>query len=371
MQPTASRAELLLQCTWPFSPDIYPVSGNDSSDRSAANYGIKFHAAMAELLENRYPVFDPPDGAFAFHVGASYGTLDRWLRENNWIADCDRYVEVSFAYSPKRAAARLCSPPDKENHIYTDLQLDEIGGTADLVIVPKDRNRPILVLDHKTGIWGDFSRPERLAQLQVLGLAAGMRWGRPGWVPAVLHAPREQVPVVYEGALTEDIDFYLAEQPFKTAMALVGSGNMRPGPHCKRCPVRNQCPTQHADLLGKAGELVEKANLVGSELVVLNTTGGVLTREEKIGRLHLLMARFRDLDDAAIRAMKQAMRDDPELEPIRPDGKTLSLRTRKVERISKASIVRALGEAEGAKLIDELRACGALAENEEEILWAK
>lgn len=329
---------------------------------------------MAEALSGRYPTFEPGSGAFAFHVGESLGTLWKWLKENGWKEDVEQYVEVSFAYWPSAEVARMCAPPTVDEHVYADLRDEEIAGTADFIVVPKNHDKPVLVLDHKTGIWGDFTRPERLAQLLVLGYAACTHFCRKSFIPAIFHAPKDQVPVVYEGPVIECDEIGFSDGfPRKLArqLNLAGTGNMRPGPHCNRCPVRNQCPTQHADLLGKAGELVEKANLVGSELVVLNATGGVLTREEKIGRLHMLMARFRDLDDAAVRAMKQAMQDDPELEPIRPDGRTLSLKTRKVERISKASIVRALGEVAGAELIEQLRANGALEEKEELVLWAK
>ena len=320
---------------------------------------------------------DDPD--LSVHVAKSYHKLDKWLTENGWNGPgCKRYVEVSLAYCPRTATARLCSPPRADDHVYSDLRPDEIGGTADLVIVNGEQGMggwgPVLVLDHKTGMWGDFSRPENLAQLWVLGTAACLYWGRQNFIPAVLHSPRDGVPIVYEGEAVacggSPLMAGLNTNRIRKAIDRIGDGSMRPGPWCARCPVRTQCPTQHAELLSKAGELVEKANLIGSELVLVNPSAN-LSREEKIGRLHLLMARFRELDEAAVREMKRALADDPSLEPIRPDGKLLSLKTRKVERISKASIVRALGEVEGQKVIAQLRECGALEEKEEVVLWAK
>lgn len=372
MQPTASRADLLLECSYPFAPDRI-VEGSSSTE--AQRYGIAFHAAIAELLKvgpekAELDALTALDDAARKHVVASHSRLEGWLLDNYWVGRCRRHVEVSLAYCPRNATARLCEPPSVEDHIYPDLRQDEIGGTADLIVVPSDKARPLLVLDHKTGMWGDFARPERLPQLLVLGAAACLKWGRAEFVPAILHSPRDGLPIVYEGEAMLSPGSIPFNHKLRLAMARVGDGSLRPGSHCGRCPVRSQCPAHSADLLKEAGSLVERATLVGSELVLVANTNGALTREEKIGRLHLLLSRFRELDSRAVQEMKMALVNEPGLEPVRPDGKTLGLKTRTVERLSKASIERALGKERGAAMIEKLRKLGCLEEKEEVVLVA-
>lgn len=373
LQPTASRAELLLECPWPFNP----ARVAESESTEASRYGVAFHLGMAWCLqggrldEDDAPVFDEP---LKQHLAAAHNCLNSWLSRNKWVKRCERHVEKSYALDlrePWPPLARYCQPPREEDHVYPDLEDFEVGGTADLVIVPKDPERAILVLDHKTGTWGDFSRPERLVQLQVLGLAACAFYERSRFVPAVLHSPKDAVPVVYSGPeeykdLSGSFWRDLGRQ-----IELSKQGYLRVNKLCGRCPVRAQCPAKSAELLQEAGALVEKATLVGSELVLVSNTNGQLSREEKIGRLHLLMSRFRELDERAVAEMKSALEDDPSLEPIRPDGKTLSLKTRTVERVSKFSILKALGPEKGEELLQQLREAGALVNNEEVILWAK
>lgn len=371
MQPTASRADLLLQCTFPFSPDRVR---EHEEPGEAALYGIKWHAAMAELLRPGMGFgaesLSGLERELQQHVSSALSKLSKWLAANNWVKRCRRYVEVSLAYCPRTATARSCEPPSVEEHIYPDLRADEIGGTADLIVVPNDKTRPLLVLDHKTGVWGDFSRPERLPQLQVLAMAAMLRYGRTSAIMAVLHTPRDGLPIIYESE-EHGFDYLGQHSKLRLQMARIGDGSLRPGPHCDRCPVRSQCPAKSADLLNEAGALVEKATLVGSELVLVSNTNGAITREEKIGRLHLLISRFRELDEAARREMKSALENEPGLEPVRPDGKTLVLKTRQVERLSKSSILKALGKVEGEKMLAKLRKLGALETKEEVVLWAE
>jgi hypothetical protein len=370
MQPTASRASLLLECPYPFLND--KLVPEHSEPGKAALYGIAFHAQMANSLGNAEVTGDLE---LTMHVCSAFEKLSAWLEKNHWVKGCKRYVEVSLAYCPRTSTARSCLPPDEETHTYGDLRPDEIGGTADLIVVPKDKARPLLVLDHKTGMWGDFSRPENLPQLQVLGIAACLKHNRGSFVPAVLHSPREGLPIVYEGdemyiGIWDDgsLSFRLRRQ-----LELVGTGTLRPGAHCKslRCPAYNQCPAHAADILQEAGALVEKATLVGSELVLVSNTNGTLTREEKIGRLHLLMTRFAELDKRAREEIKRALVNEPGLEPVRPDGKVLKLKTRTVERLSKSSIEKALGKDKGAAMIEKLRAMGAVVTSEEVMLWAE
>jgi hypothetical protein len=321
-----------------------------------------------------------PEGAkvaeeVSAHVCRSYEVLSAWLKANKYDKG-KRYVEKSLALSLVAGDNFYLRARDielqAEDHTYVGLNgAEEIGGTGDLIVVPHLETRPILVCDHKTGLSGDFSAPEKMPQLIVLGVAACGRYGRSKFLPAVFHSPKDGLPTLFVGPEVAVSDVYFVLEELAKQLSRIGDGSMRPGPECKYCPARHQCPAKTGDLLADASSLVEKATLVGSELVLVANTNGTLTREEKIGRLHLLFARFHDLEDRAKDEMKRALREEPGLEPIRPDGKRLVLKTRNVERLSKSSILSAYGKVEGARKLDELRKDGALVTAEETMLWAE
>lgn len=362
MQPSASKAQLLLDCPYPFNLANLPPG----EVGEAAVYGTRFHKAIEELIHGRY---EPRDPELSAHVHNAYEKLTAWLEDKGWPKE-DWWVEIAFSYCPRTANSRTIPGPTESTHTYEDLRDDEIAGTADLIIVPQDKSRAILVLDHKTGMWGDFSRPERLPQLLVLGTAACLHFGRDRFVPAILHTPRGGTPIVYSGDELSLADVAEFNVKLKAALSLVGAGYMRPGSHCRYCPAKTVCPTQNANLLEKAGELVEKATMVGSELVLVSNDNQ-LAKEERVGRLHLMMARFSELKERAQAEIKREVKANPDLEFVRPDGKQLVIRTKKVERLSKKSILQAYGAVEGAKVLDKLREDGALVENEEEALVAE
>ena len=364
MQPSASKTDLLLQCSYPFAKDRVL---NREPPGEAAIYGTNFHSAMEMLLGGQEPVF-LSDEVIA-NAKAAYEKLNAWLAANDYLGgSC--LVEFTLAFCPRTFTARDIPGPD-DDHVYHELRADEIAGTADLVVIPKDPDRPILVLDHKTGLSGDFTKPHNLPQLLTLGFSVLARFNRSSFVPAVLHAPRGGLPQVFEGDCRRiDVDGSKFVQQLRVALDRVGDGSLRPNGLCYRCPARHDCPARVVDLVERSGELVEKANLVGSELVLVNNDNA-LSREARIGKLHLLLARFRELDRRASEEIKRELRANPETEVVRPDGKTLQIVTKSVERISKASIIRALGKEEGSKLIDELRSKGCLTEQEQDELHAK
>lgn len=364
MQPSASKTDLLLQCSYPFDPKRTLMS---EPPGEAAIYGTQFHKAMEQLLAAETLVYFSEE--VTRHVEQAHERLHAYLASSDYLAG-RRLLEYAMAFTPRTFTARDIPGPN-EDHVYMDLRPDEIAGTADLIVIPTDPTKPVLVLDHKTGLSGDFTKPHLLPQLLTLGFSVLARFNRSSFVPAVLHAPRGGLPQVFEGDVQRiDVDGSKFVQLLRLALDRVGDGSLRPNKLCYRCPARHDCPARVVDLIDRSGELVEKANLVGSELVLVNNDNA-LSREARIGKLHLLLARFRELDRRASEEIKRELRANPGTEVVRPDGRTLMIVTKSVERISKASIVRALGKEAGAAKIEELRAAGCLTETDQDELHAK
>jgi hypothetical protein len=346
------------------------IPEGDTSE--AAEYGTAFHAYMATLLSGG-EVAIKDDGMRA-HVAEAHRCLSRWLEVNGYGFHTPQ-VEVAFALRrPEPTVAwssRVISGPTAEGHVYEDVAEGEVPGTADLVEVPPEPG-PILILDHKTGTWGDYSHPEKLPQLLHLGVAACLVHGADSFIPAILHAPVNGIPLVYEGPRIQldspEVESFLTR--LARQLARVGDGSMRPGKWCRYCPARSQCPAKTGELLKQAGDLVEKANLVGSELVLVGNSN-MLSAEERMGRLHLLQTRFRELDRKATEEIKRAMKEDSTLEPVRPDGKKLVLSTQTRTSLSQAGIKRAYGKVKGDEIIAKLTADGAIESYEVEVLNAR
>jgi hypothetical protein len=90
------------------------------------------------------------------------------------------------------------------------------------------------------------------------------------------------------------------------------------------------------------------------------------------GKLHLFLAEFdrlAKLGRAELRGFVETAKSLG-VEVHRPDGKRLALVSRRSERLSKKSILSALGAAEGEKMLTRLREAGALVEVEGEELRA-
>ena len=112
-----------------------------------ATKGTEFHASMADPLR---------DGAPAWHKALFEELTD----------GADRvYTERCYAWSPALAKGRDLGTHDRD---YSGLAPDEIGGTADLVVV---RGKSATVYDYKTGFLGASIDTAQLAH-NALAVAA-------------------------------------------------------------------------------------------------------------------------------------------------------------------------------------------------------
>jgi len=286
-------------------------------------------------------------------VKSSLKVLQNWLKREELVDIVE--IETAAAIRPNGRGEWLVRDiaPHDEEHRY-DVGGDEVPGTVDLVVRTKNRKR-VVVVDHKTGSYAieDFARPSKIPQMRTLGLL--------GNEVGIFHADRLGLPMVYSEP------YELPEQRMHAdglydALGRVGSGFLRPGKHCTRCPVRETCPAQAAEVLTEsAASLVATANVLAVEPVdpkapLMPPTNGS-TVETRAAALHTMLKRFRALDKAATEELRRLVRDGRLIETR--DG-VLVLRTQSYETLSKKSVIDALGKVDGEKMIEKLRAKGAV-----------
>lgn len=375
LQPTASKTGLLIQCPRPFEKGT-PLDERSSSE--AAEYGTRFHRQAAQRLAQiariEWNTWGNIDAALEAHVEKAVQELLLWMAPtgNPWgkqfhvtEVESSRALAISRTLHPNTSGeayaigapiGHISTPTSLSEedgaHSY-DMQPGEIGGTADAILESDDDPPFRIVLDHKTGEWeGDFIRPAQNEQMRTLA----MMWGANG--VAILHSVKDMPPVIYaEGIGIGQQTLHRAA--LRSALLHVDSGYMRPGPECARCPARGQCPA-------KQGEVIEAATALVSKTLAANTLAVI---EFSPGRFHQMLGEMHRLQEMAKGQLKTRVRDGEVIE--RPDGKTLCLETKHVERISKKSILEAYGKEAGEQMLQTLRDTGALELKPQEELRAK
>jgi hypothetical protein len=369
LQPSASKTDLLLQCARPFGD----VDIDTSPARIEARYGSAFHLCMAGALRGQtidceiaLKQYDCPHSstdvaALREHVADAWCELDDWLAGSNiWDEPLTVVtIEQSYAYNLTTCILRETTL-EEETHTY-DLRPGEIGLTADLVF-RGERSGIQGVLDHKTGKWEDYSTPSALGQMRTLGLALNAER------LAILHHPPGSVsPAIYAETWS---GHWKHQAALRAAFERAGDGSLRPGDECRFCPARGDCPARGVEILENAASLV---GLAASALVKAPPEGMTLEAQAAAaGKLHLFLAEFErlaKLGRAELRGFVETARGLG-VEVHRPDGKRLAMVSRRSERLSKKSILNALGAAEGEKMLARLREAGALVEVEGEELRA-
>jgi hypothetical protein len=366
LQPTASRTALLLQCGRPFAPDTHIPPPEEKGEDTL--FGSAVHALLKQAASKGGFTLDDAEGEAGFygltglagevflHASAMWKCLQEWRTpEGNPLGIALKVVgvETPRAWRPPSGKPRDVSF-DADTHTY-EIQIGEIGGTYDVLLESEahDASSGLIrvILDYKTGTWGDFSRPGSLPQLRTLAL---MEDGVTHL--AILHAPRGGVPVVY---IEPAADKFGHARALRDAMARVGDGSMRPGPECKFCEARGDCPARDGELAKTTMALARKAHL--GELS--------LNSEVNDGLMHMFVGSLEKAVERWRADLKERVKGGEVVQ--RPDGKTLTLVTRQVERLSKEAFIKALGKAEAEEEFDKLRASGVLLSKSEERLEAK
>lgn len=395
MQPTASKAGTLLQCAWAFNNPAVPKTIANVSMR----YGSAFHSVVAAALEAgvapKISTAAIPSAAKEFgvenveqelraHTQAAYAELLHWLGGGNpWglkLLPAPKkgviLVEQAIAYDVMTGKARL-APPVDENHVYHDVTDSEHPGTFDVAInlkaygtrVPVRFRKAVLILDHKTGM--TFDNPRDSAQLRSLAVACCALWGCERAVVAINHAPRDGIPAIFADELgPEDLVEHAAA--LKRAFARIGDGSLRPGPQCGYCAGNSVCPAYGGSLATLTDGLRAAYEGDGAAGTLLPVVAGraplSIDTPEGLGTVHMILQMMRRVDDEWAGRIKEKLKSDPGFFGVRPDGKFTVLRKTERDNLSMASIKRAVGNAEAARIEKMLRAKGCIERIEREEL---
>lgn len=397
LQPSASRSDILIECSFPF--------GKESTwevPSEPARYGSAFHALMALLSTARVrgeKVQVHPSAGMKIakkyglplaydelktHARASEQYWHDWLGGKNEFKlsfEAERkasvvFIEKAIALFPLQGG-RLIAPHD-DDHRYHGLQEGELAGTLDHAQVHGKRRLPVLVNDHKTGDTEDFSRPTDKAQL--LTLAAGMMRlaKQEEAIVSVLHSRRRGLPKVYaEKVKLSELKRY--ERRLQTGLSRIGDGTMKPGKWCKWCPWKDACPAHNGRLLESAGDVLtgltaaggalSKQGLAANDLSIIKAPAGELSRDRKLGLLYSIVKKAETLAERARAEIRTEMQNDPTCLPVTPEGVYLTLRAYEREVLSKGNIILAYGQLKGEAMLEKLRNDGAIVKQPVTQLW--
>ena len=350
-----------MACSYPWQKlaPVEPVGERTrfgSAFHEGMEWGLTKHAANPESWKVQPAVarkWRVDHEELQARIDAGFPVLRKWLAgENSWnLAFPPTFLrtEVSVAYNPETGEARETTGPSEEKHEYLDVSPLEIPGTGDLVAVIETRKtalsakfKTVLVLDHKSGwsVAADWQprTPAENGQLRTLATAFAALYQADHAIVAFFHAPADGLPEVYADEMNTK-DFEEHRLQLKGAMRRIGNGWLRPGDHCAYCPAWRICPT------------------TTTSLTVLQRAGGPLT-SQRVGAVHAALQEFNRLGDKLRDEIRAWVETNGPGE--RPDGALVDLVDKDVERLSKASVLKALGPLKGAKLLESLRQAGAL-----------
>lgn len=363
-QISASKLALLLQCPRPFD-DATDVE--EESAGEAAHYGSAFHEAFENfILDRKTPLaatlefWGLPSGEgevreLDAHVLKASKCLSSFIAgDNPWGAkyNIGTTEEHRAWYLRKNAQASRVTGFEPKTHTY-ELSEYEIGATHDLILNAVGAQIPRrIVVDYKTG-QSDFSSPSTMPQMQALAIVNDAD------AVAILSTPRDAAAIMIAECV-EEMNLKAFARDVRVARSRVGSGLLRTGPECRWCHAKDSCPAKVGDLMVRAEALATRT---------LGKSDALAKGEIDLGKAHML---FQQLE-ALIKQGKAEIRARVSAGEIveRPDGTTLQFETRYYERLSKKSVLEAMGQKKGNAMLEKLRKAGALSEEPREELRAK
>jgi|SRR5579883_788600 len=338
MQPSASKSDLLLACSFPFDPAL----GVKSTSNEEADYGNAFHGLIGVLpagvpesklpkraliltkaarLEKKYATRASAK-EIADHVLVVHAAVRKWIkREIGSLDGWEVTQERALAYNPWDDVGRETTPATAEEHLYKDVGPDEIPGTSDLELWnPKEST--LYVLDYKTG--RDPVLPAQSGQLLTLALAASRLRKAKRVIVGIIHAPADGLTTIQAITVTSK-RMEAHRKALRRALAMIGDGTLRPGPHCtsEYCPALAVCPS--------------KTNA----LAMLKANGTALTAD-RVGKIHQTIELYERLKDGLKAQIKAWVAQNGPAQ--RPDGKVLIIRESTRSTLSKSSIEEAMGK---------------------------
>lgn len=360
VQVTASKTPLVLECARALDPAV-------DRERTEPTEPMLYGSALHELLEIEGVRKDAVEIAKKWgvdhkelypHAVRTVAHLNKWLQGGNPMGIeftvVGRETHRATKFSRNKMLTWVTRPCDfdADTHTY-DLKPGEFGGTDDLVAEGLDGGGKTyrVVIDYKSGDWGDFHKPSEMAQMLTLMMQTNAD------AVAILHSPREGVPVMYCDPVSP-AELLVFAKKLRNAIRRIGDGSLRPNKLCPRCPALEGCPAQDGALLKKAGAMIKAA--VGSESLI----SGPVDK----GAFHIFLTELSRLEKRSREILRSDVRNGEII--VRPDGKVLVLKKVEKENLSKASVVRALGKQKGEKMLTALRKNGAIEKIEYEELRA-
>jgi hypothetical protein len=358
VRPTMSKTDLLFQCSYPWGKQVHPEIVGEP-----ARFGSAFHSVLERTLLKLPPnvkefakKWEVDPAALKDRLDAALPVLTKWLHgENMWGLDFTKGqidTEVTAALNMAGGPTRFLPGGPGFAHDYPEALEEEFPGTADLVslgaggsmhLQPKGA-KVLLVLDHKSGfnVAADWQprTPAQNGQLRSLATAFADLYDPDLVIVAFFHAPLDGLPIVMADELSaSDLTQHRAE--LQKAWKRLGNGWLHPGEWCAHCPAWSACPTNT------------------TSLTELKRAGGPLT-SLRVGAIHQAMGEYNRMADRLREEIRAWVASNGIGE--RPDGQTVEIVEKMVERLSKSSIITALGPEKGNAMLDQLRGCGALAE---------
>lgn len=389
MQPTMSKAGLLLQCGWAFRNPLVPKTIANVPMR----YGSAFHEIIATALEAGVPPklsiasvsnvakkFNMEDSIEELrkHTDDAYKELLYWLNGHNaWelkLLPAPKgaiIIEKAIAYDTSKDAARYLAPVN-DDHVYEDATDDDHPGTVDIAInlrlygtrVPARLRKAVIILDHKTGV--SFDNPRDSFQLRSLAVAFSRLWKGDGRaIVGINHAPRDGIPAVFADELTPE-ELNAHAEALQGAFPRIGDGSLRPGSECGYCAGNSVCPVYGGSLADLTRDLrtmgdasTEPLEQEARKAIGLRQKLDIST-PEGIGTVHMILQMMDRVRDDWSERIKQRLRDNPELCGVRPDGMVSIIKTTERENLSLASIKRACKPKRAAEIEKILRDEGCI-----------
>lgn len=341
VQGSMSKTDLLLQCQYWASPLVtVPKRDPNAKDPYHLRFGSAYHKTQEihlssrgkkrpniPILSKRFEVEIPRLKDF-YERGREF--IDDEL-ERLGLSDEEYIVEKKIGYDPYTDTARYLVETGERD--YSGRKINELPGTGDLAIVPRDRD-VVYVWDWKTG--SKVYDSEVNGQLRSLGLGMARIVQRSTAIVTIVRIDDDFLEPVPPATLdARSLDLH--RDALRRAISQARSANpfLRPGTHCSShyCDYIEMCPA-HRDPMS-----------LGDEMHSL----------EDRSRLGVLYARYK-----AAEKMMEAVgnRFKREIEMNGPfeceDGSHAVLKDASKRTLSKTSIVRALGKVDGLELYDQL-----------------
>jgi hypothetical protein len=343
---SASKTDQLLNCQYWASPFVCPPGGD--TQNIYARFGTAFHKCTEMHLLGGTVLIKAIAEKYDVNVNKLQNYYDRWVivinkmfAQNPHWNQAIKHVERKMAYDPFKDEGRFLL--SKEDRDYSEKRSTELPGTADLALVCDGYDGELVVIDWKTG--QSSYDAENNGQLKSLSLSLSRIYNK-------LHISVRVFIIRIDDELVESNEAFLEPKVLEIhrkklkgglKLAMLPYPPMKIGPDCKYCNALEVCPSQQ-----------DPFSVVEYDMLDAEEVGFIYDR---------ILAAEKLLQKKRARINQYIASNGP---VPRDNGKWLTLKKVTKENISKASIVRALGDIKGHEFIDELRNKGVIEESTEE-----